>query len=806
MPSTDDFAGIAQEAVGGMQGLPLVRYTFDVEGASGQWRVRKLELREGVSELYECVLELVNDDLCADVAALEGASCVVRMERGEGSRRLCGLVFRVEWLGSMIDHLLVRVHVRPALAALCQNRDSWIFQGQSVREILQEVLSEGLGPYERKVRFNLDRTYQAREYCTQYGESDLEFVMRLMSEEGIFFFFDHSGEQEELVLVDLNEKCPEYQSASGGVVRVVGPESPQELLSVETVGRLRVGREMRSTGVVLRDFDWTRPGLDLTRPKLGPDGRGKERNVYEYSPHVIAAYDSDKKVYTREEGALRAKLRKEELATGSRFAAGESNITGLAAGCVIEVEGQDLPQLGTKFLVIRVEHEGEAAEEIQHQMERGAGQRQRYRNRFTCVAFELQYRPPVMPRPVVGGPQTATVVGPGGEEIYTDEHGRVKVQFHWDRAGERNEKSSCWLRTMQGWAGAGFGSVFLPRIGMEVVVQFLEGNMDRPLVVGCVYNGANPGPVPVPNEKTKTSIITRSSPGGGGYNELTFEDAAGNEEISIRAQKNLRGNVLNDQSYQIGNDDSAKVVHDQSVKVGNDRHVEVGKNQTIQVGSNRTLNVDGAESTVVAKNQDVSVGGNQGVSVTGNQTNKVGMAKTETVGAFSMENVGAAKSVNVGAAYSVIVVGTMNTVVGLISSEEVGLIKNVTVLKDMHVHVRGDESTTVGGKQTVTVKGQQTNTVGAGKKETVTGNSDEEITGGNRSLKVDGKMTTTVTLESEETVKKTKTVRVEEKLELICGASKITLEKGGKVKIEGTEFEFTATGPVAVKGGKIDLN
>jgi type VI secretion system secreted protein VgrG len=735
-------AVLAVEALSGARGLPQVRWAFEASGAECAWRVRKLELREGLSTIYTCVLELATSDLLADVEALEGASCAVRVERGELTRRLCGLVWRVERLGSLVDQLLIRVEVRPALAALGQNQDSRIFQVESAAEILRKVLSRGLAPYQRSVRIALERSYRPREYCTQYAESDLDFALRLMSEEGIFFFFDHAGEREELVLVDRNTICPNFEPADGARVRIVGPEAPQELLPAETIGRLGPGRQVSPTGVTLRDFDWTRPGLDLTCPKDERDGRGRERSVYEHrSPVVIADYDAGRRAYSRDEGSLRAALRREALQAEARFALGESNLTGLAPGSILEVEPSD-PALGEgRYLVLRVEHEGDATEEVQHRMEGGPLRRTRYRNRFTCIPASAPHRPPPPQRRLVAGPQTATVVGPEGQEIHTDPHGRIKVQFHWDREGARDDRSSCWIRVMQAWAGSGFGALFLPRVGMEVVIQFLDGDPDRPLVMGCVYNGASPPAVSLPQDKTRSAITTRTSPGGDGYNELAFEDAAEREEIAIRAQRDLRGQVLHDQSYQVGHDDSTAVSHDRSLQVGNDqsvtvgvdRRVQVGQDEVAAIGQDRTATVGrdeqttvGANSTrAVGKDEAVSVGRNRQVSVGGKQSTKVRSSKVETVGLLSMETVKAAKMVNVGAAYSLNVGAAMNTVVGAASFEHVGYLK---------------------------------------------------------------------------------VVKAGAKIQLVCGKSKITLSKDGKIKLEGTEFEFKASGKVTINGSLIDLN
>jgi type VI secretion system secreted protein VgrG len=388
-----------------------------------------------------------------------------------------------------------------------------------------------------------------------------------------------------------------------------------------------------------------------------------------------------------------------------------------------------------------VEHEGDATEEVQHRMEGGPLRRTRYRNRFTCIPASAPHRPPPPQRRLVAGPQTATVVGPEGQEIHTDPHGRIKVQFHWDREGARDDRSSCWIRVMQAWAGSGFGALFLPRVGMEVVIQFLDGDPDRPLVMGCVYNGASPPAVSLPQDKTRSAITTRTSPGGDGYNELAFEDAAEREEIAIRAQRDLRGQVLHDQSYQVGHDDSTAVSHDRSLQVGNDqsvtvgvdRRVQVGQDEVAAIGQDRTATVGrdeqttvGANSTrAVGKDEAVSVGRNRQVSVGGKQSTKVRSSKVETVGLLSMETVKAAKMVNVGAAYSLNVGAAMNTVVGAASFEHVGYLK---------------------------------------------------------------------------------VVKAGAKIQLVCGKSKITLSKDGKIKLEGTEFEFKASGKVTINGSLIDLN
>jgi type VI secretion system secreted protein VgrG len=553
------------EAIGGAQVLPPVRYELDVSEKPSAWHVAHLTLSEGLSEVYTCVLDLVTRDLNADLTALEGASCVLRIVRGQTVRRLCGVGFRVEWLGSRIDRLLARLHLQPALATLSQRRDTRIFQNTPVDAVLREVLSQALQPYQRTARLDLDRQYQPREYCTQYAETDLDFALRLMSEEGMFFFFDQAGKHEELVVVDHSKKCPDYAGPRGPALSVVGPEAPQRLLANETLGRFAFGRRDGATGVTLRDFDWTRPSLDLTFDRGAPDGQGKELEVYAYpSPRVISGYDAGQKVYTRDEGKLRAQLAQEDLDAALRLASGDSNAVGLEAGMAIEADGLDAPQLGTRFLLTHLEHEGDA-EDVVHAF--AAQEPEAYGNRFRCAALEVPYRPRPLPRPVVPGPQTAIVVGPPGEEIHTDEHGRIQVQFHWDRKGKRRDGASCWIRVAQRWAGAGWGFFFVPRVGMEVLVEFLDGDPDRPVVTGCVYDGVKPPPYDLPAKKTASTIKTSSSPGDGGFNELRLEDTDGSEELFIQAQKDRNETIKQNHTLSVGGDQTINVTGNQSLSV-----------------------------------------------------------------------------------------------------------------------------------------------------------------------------------------------------------------------------------------------
>lgn len=575
----DQLTSVIRSALAGAEILPQVKFHFDAQDVgAATWGVRSLSLEEELSGLYLCALELKSETPGADPSELEGASCVIRIERGNEVRRVCGVVCQVKAHGWMVDYTLARVEVRPALALLGLTQGARIFQQMSAADIVQQVLSEGLKPYKRTVRLALSRDYLEREYCTQYQESDLDFALRLMAEDGMFFRFDHSGELEELVVVDLNDNCPELPQ---GPVPIVARETPAELLPSESIGTFTFSHRLQATEVVLRDHGWTSPDVDFTAPPRGnsprKDARGRVRELYRPSTpnNLIRDYDPGRKKYVGDESPAYRKLALERVQARTRLAEGESNAIALVPGAVLEISGHNGPGMDGRYLLTSVRHEGQAADEIHFQMSDVKSDRDRYRNAFTCIPLDLPYRPEARLRPAPMSPQTATVVGPEGEEIHTDEHGRIKVQFHWDREGKKDDRSSCWVRVAQAWAGPGWGFVFIPRVGMEVVVQFLQGDPDRPLVTGCVYNGANPPPYPLPDKKTQSTVKTASSPGSNGFNELRFEDAKDEEEVFLHAQRDMNEVVKRNHSASVGGS--------QSVSVGGDQSISVNGNQTVTV-------------------------------------------------------------------------------------------------------------------------------------------------------------------------------------------------------------------------------
>ena len=517
-------------------------------------RVVEARIHESLEELYEAVVELCAPDPAIDFESVLGARCVIEIVRGPRTRRLCGVARRVERLDSWGGFRRARVVIVPAMWALTRRSESRIFQDLDTVEIVKAVLDEaGLDAPAVETR----REYTRREYCVQYRETDLAFITRLLEEEGIVLYFRHDGDAEVAVLTDAASYalCPTIDR------RAVPFSPPQsELSPVEVVQRLDFARELRSTGFMGRDYDFTRPlaTLDMTRSQ--PRGDQGERPRYEYPARFTPGpYDEGARVYGAHDGGRRVEVRHGEEQCAEGVAAGEGNVTGFMPGRVFQLLGHEHGDLDRRYLITSVSHHLRAPEALLTAGEtaRRAEGVDRYRNEFRCIPADVPFLPArKTPRPMVLAAQTAVVTGKGDEEIHVDAHGRIKVQFHWDRKGKHDDKSSCWIRVAQNWAGGGWGFMFIPRVGMEVVVTFLEGDPDRPLVTGCVYNGVNRPPYELPAEKTKSTVKSTSSPGGNGFNELRFEDLKGSEEIYIHAQKDLNETINHDHGVTVGNNQS----------------------------------------------------------------------------------------------------------------------------------------------------------------------------------------------------------------------------------------------------------
>lgn len=620
--------------------LPEVLFGLTVTGATGAWAVVRAHVTEGLSELYECAIEAACDD-DVDPTTLLGKRAVLTLTRDADERRVCGIVVAAVDGGWVSRRRVAELTIAPELWLLGQNTNYRIFQEIHALEIVDQVLKVDTGYTAARLVVNVNDPPPVREYCTQYGESDLAFVRRLLEEEGLTFHFDHKGDEEALVITQGAQADVFPALATGGAVPVVGQGGATD--ARETIRTLSKGREVAPTGARLRDYDFTHPAAVIDEKRDEADALGA-RVGFEYPGRVTLGALSGK-VYGESDARKLAPVRQAAARARDTFWLGRGNVVTLQPGRVIEVtlEDSDAP---VKLLVVRVTHAGEAPEVLHldaSASDRSNAQLERYDNRFECVPAASVFRPArVTPKPRALTPQSAVVVPEpktSTDPIATDAHGRIKVRFQWDRPGERTQKqlpknASCWVRVQQVWAGSGWGFVFLPRVGMEVLVQFLDADPDRPVVTGCLYNGANAPPETLPDKKTRSVLRTQSVPDGG-YNELAFEDEKGKELVYLRAQKDLTEKVFNDHLADYDHDETVNVGNDQTFTVKNNRMATVENDDTLAVTNNRSATIGGNDTLEVDKNLAITVFGASTLTVSTTHVMSIDEGLTVKVGGNS---------------------------------------------------------------------------------------------------------------------------------------------------------------------------
>jgi type VI secretion system secreted protein VgrG len=605
--------------------LSRVRYRFESEarGAAG-WSVSEFALSESLSASYEARLRLVTVD-AQDAGSLLGRACTLVVERDDCRRYVHGIVSRVQGAPLAGQGMAADVSIVPALHALGQRLDSRIFQDKTIPEVLALVLEPALAPYGRRCESRLRRTtYPRREYLVQYRETDLAFVQRLMGEEGIWFYFEQprdsrASQGELMVMVDSNEDA---QLADLGHT---GDELPMQRdasgkAQWQSVTRLELEQMLSPTSVTVREYNWTNPAV--VEARLVPHDAPGDRPSYEPGDLTPLAYEALR--FSKFDTVEQARMRWEYHRSTAVRSTGSGNVVGLIPGQKVVVSGQS-SELDGEWIVLSVQAQGQDAKNLQQ----GVAELEDYQNTFTCVRNELPYRPARLAKPRVQGVQTATVVGPdrrpahdpGEDDIHTDAHGRVQVKLSWDRTDPIGREASvtCFVRVMQALGGNGWGFMFIPRIGMEVILSFIEGDPDRPLVTGCVYNGLQRAAHALPAEKTKSYIRTRSSPSGKGGNELQFEDADGRQQIYLHAQRDHREVVEHDQVVHVKASQAIEVGCDRTETVGGDERTTIKRTRTHTVhgndtllvvdGGTRTLEVSGDETKRIANKRELVVSG-----------------------------------------------------------------------------------------------------------------------------------------------------------------------------------------------------
>ena len=559
-------------------------------------------------------------------------------------------------------HTVYSLVLVPALERLSLRQNSRIFQLKTVQDIISQILGEmGVADFS----FALKRSLSQREFCVQYRETDLEFVHRLAAEEGITYYIEQADGKHTVVFFDDSALISKY----GAPVLHNGLAGGQS--GDPFVSQFKIEHQSEPSHLTFKDYSFKKPSYGFLQEQQGAD-LSFQQSSYEH-------YDFPGRYKDDGSGIAFSQLRLEYLRRESNLGHGKSNHHALQAGVKFELSENLETSANRDWIVVAVTHQGTQPQALEEDGGHGATT---YSNQFTVIPANKTWRAKPQPKPQVDGPMIAKVVGPAGEEIYCDEHGRVKVHFPWDRESEQNEHSSCWVRVSQGWAGAQYGFMAVPRIGHEVIVSFLHGDPDQPIITGRTYHATNTPPYPLPANKTRTVIRTETHQGDG-FNEIRFEDQAGQEEIFIHAQKD-QNNVVN---------------NDETTKVGHDRSEDVGNNETINIGQNRTETVGNNETITIGNNRTETVGGNEMVTVKGNTAETTAIAKAETVGA--------AKALSIGAGYQVSVGGAMNKTVGLADMSEIGGIKSTMVGKSINYDA-GEEITLKTGKASLTMKSDGT--------------------------------------------------------------------------------------------------
>jgi len=558
-------------------------FTLSLEGIEHDFKVLEFRGREAISQPYRFDLELVSERPDLDLESLlHRPAFLAFAPDGSGVH---GLVHQAAQGESGKRLTRYRLTLVPQLAYLAHRTNQRVFQHLTVPQIIAQVLEEH-GIQADAYRFGLGPVvYPPREYCVQYDETDLHFIQRLCEEEGIHYHFQHGASGHVLVFGDDQTVFPRlaataYQQDSGLVA-----DQP-------VIKRFGLRLETRTSRVTRRDYDFEKPRLTM------------EAAFHSDFQPDLEDYDYPGRFTERARGKHLSQRALERHRHDYELAEGESDQPRLVSGHFLPLTEHPRSDWNQLWLLTEVLHEGKQPqvleESVTSHVGSGDGFVQGYRNRFSATPWAIPFRPALRhPKPKVLGSQTAVITGPAGEEIHCDEYGRVKIQFHWDREGQADDKTSCWLRVSSSWAGDRYGGIAIPRVGMEVLVTFLEGDPDQPLVTGCLYHKEHQVPYDLPANKTRTVFKTLSSPGGGGYNELRIEDRKGAEQIYLHAQRDWDENIE----------------HDQKIRVGHERHdtVEANSYSEFRAEEHRTTHAD--RKTEIRANDHLTVGNSQHLKI-----------------------------------------------------------------------------------------------------------------------------------------------------------------------------------------------
>ena len=660
-----------------------------------------MHINEELGRLFSIETELISKKDDINFEDLLGKNVTIRLNLADGSPRFFnGHVTRF----SQVDRGdsfsgTYQATIQPWLWFLTRTADCRIFQGMTVREIIKKVFSEWGHPFEDK----LTRSYHTWEYCVQYRETDFNFVSRLMEQEGIYYFFEHESGVHKLILADDYSAHKKIFTIKGRVPLFASDEVA--VRDEESCTDWHISKSVLPGTYALNDYDFKRPSANLhVNSGLAKSHTMAEEEIYDYPGEYVQIDDGDQ--YSRN--------RIEELHSQYEVAQASSDVHDMKTGGLFTLAEHHRIDQNKEYLLVSVSHSYQGDDYGAGGGNSGGAQ---YSNNITVVDSKIAFRSSqITPKPIVQGPQTALVVGPSGEEIYTDNYSRVKVQFHWDRYGEKNENSSCWMRVSQLWAGKNWGGIHIPRIGQEVIVDFLEGDPDHPIITGRVYNAEQMPPYDLPANKTQSGIKSRSSKGGtpANFNEIRMEDKKGSEQLYVHAEKNQDNIVENDETTFVGHDRTEKVVHDEDITIGHDRTEKVGHDEKITIGNNRTERVVKNEKISIGDNRTETVGDNERISIGTNRTEQVGKDEKITIGKNRTESVGDNETITIGKNREESVGDNETISIGKDQTIQVG--KTITIEAGDQITIQtGKASITMKKDGTISIKGKDISVKGSGK-------------------------------------------------------------------------------------------
>jgi len=662
--------------------------------------------RESISRLFSFHLDLLSEKNDIAFKDIIGQRVTIRVLLSDGSneRYFNGFVSRFAQSGSGTQLTSYQMEVVPWLWFLTRSADCRIFQNETIPDIIQDVFKTG-GYTDFKN--SVTGSYQPLEYCVQYRETDFNFVSRLMEQYGIFYYFEHENGKHTLVMADsssVHQPCPDQQTASYN-------QTSGDLDSEDVITAWNMQQELHTGMYSLTDYNFETPAANLmaNEPTVVEVGGNSNFEIYDYPGDHL----------TQSQGTAAAKVHMQEEEASNIIVSGASVCRAFTSGYKFDLKDHPRDDMNSTYVITEVQHVATVGSYSQGKTDSPA----HYSNQFTCIPSFVPFRPArITPKPFVQGPQTALVVGKSGEEIWVDKYGRIKVQFYWDRLGQKDENSSCWIRVSQPWGGKGWGSMWIPRMGQEVVVSFVEGDPDRPLITGRVYNADQTVPYTLPDHQTVSTFMSRSSKGGGSgnYNEIRFEDKTGSEQIFINAERDMDQRVEVDSREFVGANRHLNVGSNQTENIGADKHLtiaanhveSIGKNMSLTVGTDLMETIGNDQHLNVANNLQENIGKDVHTNIGANQIENVGTDVHLNIGANRVENVGSNLSLTIGGNRAESVASNLDLNVGSNRTEQIGGNQSLQIASNCDEMVGSNYALTAG--QNVSVEGSMNITLQAG--------------------------------------------------------------------------------------------